>query len=71
MVIKLKADLELIEQDMVANYADSPCEGCIFDGGKLQDMCDKINEIQRCDSPRFTKHMVYTIKNANVKERVL
>lgn len=71
MVIKIKADLELVPQKYVTLEPTSECTGCVFD--PLIDLtpCQQANAILRCDDDRFTENMVYTIKNANVKERVL
>lgn len=71
MTIKIKADVVLVPQYTVAGNPTSECSGCVFDG--LADMrpCVEANDIERCDAPKYEETMVYTIKNANVKERVL
>lgn len=73
MTIKIKADVVLVPQRSIVSEEDidSDCTGCVFDMLPHMSFCHQATRITDCSVVNEDgENMVFTLKNANIKEKV-
>lgn len=69
--IKIKADVVLVVQKDITDVLHA-CSGCVFYDIPNMKECDAANLIADCSIDNEDgERMVFTLRNANIKEKVL